>query len=561
MKKFFIITLCAILAVFAIAGAAFGIHKYNAANTAAADTTEYEEVEEPVENTITPDAVDADYGISDSDPLKNLKLSLRVDVDYHMLQTVFTGYIAEMLDNSMPNRNEERCSAASKVGWGKSGYKMYDAFNFPYSTVEKGKTKYSEEDIQQMIEETREEIMRNPVMLDMLLQGMKEMKLTDGTSVYDLNADWVGDYLAMYDEYGVGAFVTYHTRYWERYGFELPHDGEDVDQWRALHPNAPDPTDDDLELIPLDESSTVVTSSTSAYGRQGRVTEKPVGAYKLYVTDYHILTAKRALTWLDRCAVIGVETYSTTKHYPLNSTQNANDVRTYLNTDKDYVDKQPALVFSVMTKDEKKQLLFGFNVYDMRLEIFERTAKPVQPEKNPTPKPQPTPVPGPTPTPTPTPTPVPVPTPTPTPDPTPTPTPTPDPTPDPTPQKDPKDDPVHNGNADKGGGEGQGETPKDPTPDPSKRDMEDAKGGEDHNQGHSDPGTVQPSTPDPGPGHSDNEGKEDDNDPSTVEHTDEKKQDYGEEDHNQRDAVTDDSGNTSNPDEQESGGEFEMPGI
>ena len=542
MTKTFKIVLIAIVAVFAIAGAAFGIHKWNqskAADSANEEVTTAEEVPTP----------EKDYGIDANDPLKDLKLSLIVDLDRQTLEQMYTEFLRDFLDSSMPNRNDERTSAASKVGWGKTeGAKMYDAVSFPFSVVQKDKTEYTQEDIDKMYEELQEEIMRNPVVGDMLIQGMQYMALTDGSTVADLNEEWVTDFLAMYDEYGCGAFVTYHTRYWEKYGFELPHDGEDVDAWRAEHPNAPEPTEADLELIPLDdeETPTPTTSIAGAYGRAGKVA-KPTGVYKLYVTEYYARSAKRALAWLDRCNCEGVETYATSIHWPLNSTSNANKVRTYRNENTKYVDKLPALIFSVLQKDSNKQILFGFNVYDMRLEIFERTSKPVtpdpEPEKQPRPKPQPDPNPKPNPDPTPTPVPDPD------PDPTPDPTPNPDPTPDPNPQKDPTQDPVHNGNGDKGGGEGQGETPKDPVPDPSQNDMQDAHGGEDQNQGHSDPGTVQPNTPDPSPGHED------------VTNTDENKDDYGEENHDQHDSVTDDSGNTSNPDDQPAGEEFDEPPI
>ena len=553
MKKIFTIALVAIVAVFAIAGIAFGVHKSN--QSKATDNIALEETAAEGEEIPTPEK---DYGISDNDPLKDLKLSLIVDLDRQTLEQMYTEYLRDFLDSSMPNRNDERTKAASLVGWGKTeGAKMYDAVSFPFSTVQKGKKEYTQEDIDKMYEELQEEIMRNPVVGDMLIQGMAYMSLTDKTTVKDLNEDWVNDFLAMYDEYGCGYFITYHTRYWEKYGFELPHDGEDVAAWRAEHPNAPDPTEADLELIPLDDEEipTPTTTIAGAYGREGKVA-KPAGIYKLYVTEYYARSAKRALAWLDRCSCEGVETYSTSIHWPLNSTSNANKVRTYRNENKEYVEKLPALCFSVLTKDSKKQLLFGFNIYDMRLEIFERTSKPVSPDPEPEKK-QPTPTPDPTPNPKPTPTPVPVPVPdpdpdpdpTPTPTPDPTPTPTPDPTPDPKPEKDPTQDPVHNDNADKGGGEGQGETPKDPTPDPSQNDMQDAHGGEDQNQGHSDPETVQPSTPDPSPGNED------------TSNTDENKQDYGEENHDQHDSVTDDNGNTSNPDEQPAGDEFGEPDI
>lgn len=554
MKRALIITLAVVLAVFAIAGTCFGIHKWNQSKAADKDTAK-----EAVTTAEAEPEPEKDYGIDANDPLRDLKLSLIVDLDRQTLEQMYAEYVRDFLDNSMPNRNNERTSAASKVGWGKTeGAKMYDAVTFPFSTVAKDKKTYTDEEIQKMYEELQEEIMRNPVMGDMVIQGMQYLALTDGTTMADLNSDWVQDFLKIYDENGCGAFVTYHTRYWEKYGFELPHDGEDVDAWRIEHPNAPTPTTEDLELIPVDSETLEPTATTAGVdGRVGKVAT-PTQRYKLYVTEYYARSAKRVLAWLDRCNIEGVETYATSVHWPLNSTSNANQVRTYRNENKDYVDKLPALIFSAMQKDSNKQLLFGFNIYDMRFEVFERTAKPVTPDPTPE-KTQPDPDPTPTPKPDPTPTPVPVPDPDPTPDPDPDPTP--DPTPNPDPEKDPKDDPVHNGNGDKGGGEGQGETPKDPVPDPSKSDMQDAGGGEDHNQGHSNPDTVQPSTPDPGPGHSNNEGGKDDGNSSTVEHTDEQKQDYGEEDHGQHDSVTDGGGNTSNPDDKPSGGEFSEPGL
>ena len=542
-KRIFTILLSVIVAIFAISGIAYGIHKYNQTHPKdkSTDTVAADETPTP-----TPEK---DYGIDANDPLKDLKLSLIVDLDRQTLEEMYSGYSQEFLDSSMPNRSGERTLAASTVGWGKEGYHMYDAVSFPFSTVQKGKTEYTEADIDTMLDELREEIMRNPVVLDMFLQGMKEMSLTDNTTVAELNEDWVEDFLTIYDEHGCGAYVTYHTMYWSKYGYELPHDGEDVDAWRAEHPNAPEPTTEDLELIPLDddEELTPATTITGAYGRYGQV-EKPRGVYKLFVTDYYVRTAKRALAWLDRCTVVGVDTYATTKHWVLNSTQNANKVRTHMNEDKTYVDKQPALVFAVITKNEQKQVLFGFNIYDMRFELFERTSQPVKPDPDPQPRPKPDPDPDPRPDPDPDPDPVPDPDPDPNPDPDPDPNPDPDPTPDPDPQKDPSQDPVHDDNADKGGGEGQGET-GDPTPDPSLRDMEDAHGGEDNNQGHSDPDTVKPVDPDPGPGHSD------------IDNTDSNPDDYGEENHDQHDSVTDDNGNESIPDNQPSGGEFEEPDI
>ena len=532
VRNIIIGVLCLIL-VIVIVAFAIAKHLHNQKVAAATSNNEAATEQMPVPTADTQET-------TEYDPLADLKLSLTVDIDRQTLETMYNWYSREFLDSSMPNQNNDRTLAASYVGWSKPGTKMYDAVSFPFTTVEKGKKEYTDEDIEKMLDELREEIIRNPVVGDMLLQGMQYMALTDGTTMAELNEDWVQEFLDKYDEYGCGVFVTYHTRYWEKYGFELPHDGEDVEAWREEHPNAPMPTDEELELIPLDDDDTLTPATTIAgtYGRQGRV-EKPAGVYKLYVTDYYVNTMKRALAWLDRCNCEGVETYSTSTFWYLNSTQNANKVRTLLNEDKTYVDRQPALVFSVLTKDEKRQLLFGFNIYDMRLEIFNRTSTPVQPDPDPTPRPDPKPDPDPTP------------------DPTPTPVPDPDPNPDPV--KDPTKDPVHNGNADTGGGEGQGET-GDPTPDPSLNDMQDAHGGPDTNQGHSDPSTVKPG-PNPSDTHQDNIGNEDDGNPNTVEQHDENQMDYGEENHDQHDSVTDDSGNTSNPDDQPAGGEFDEPPV
>ncbi len=488
------------------------------------------------------------------DILEDLKLSLSVDLDADTLEKMYANFVRDFLDNSMPNKSAERTLAASKVGWGDEGQKMYDAVSFPFSAVQKGKAEYSQDDIDQMYLELQEEIMRNPVMGDMVVQGMQYLALTDGTTMADLNDGWTQDFLAIYDENGVSAFVTYHTRYWEKYGFELPHDGEDVNEWKEAHPNAPTPEKTDLELITL-ESETI----EPAAGSNGRIGTVSTPEYKLFVTEYYARTAKRILAWLDRCNIDGVKTHKTITHWPLNSTTNANDVRTYRNTDKDYIDAQPALVFNIQRKDGTKEVLFGFNIYDLRFEVFERTSTPVEPGK-PAKQPDPTPTSKKTPDPKPTPKPIPDPDPTPNPDPDPNPDPTPNPDPDPNPTKDPTKDPVHNNNANTGGGEGQGETPKDPVPDPSKNDMQNAGGGEDKNQGHSDPSTVTPGS-NPSSTHKDNVGGKDDNDPTTVENHDQNQMNYGEENHNQSDSVTDPNGNVSNPSQQPAGGEFSEPPI
>ena len=461
------------------------------------------------------------FTIDPNDPLYDLKLSLRVDVSKEDLSKYEEELTKLFNDISMPSRNEERTTAASKVGWGKEGYHMYDAISDPFSTVEAGKTKYTEEETEKMYQELRQEIADNPIVGMMILEGWEYMELTDGTTVLDLNGDWVKEKLDLYDQYGVGVWLTYHTKYWEIYGFELPHDGQDVDEWKAAHPNAPQATEELMAFVTDDE-----------------------GSYQLFITDEETAVPgvgnnydevrKKILMWFDRVTCEGVETYKTNVFWYLNSTTTANDVKAVRNEDKNRYDALPALIFSVIVKDDNgtRQILFGFNIYDKRLEIFERTAKPVSAEK---PSPQgkdDTNPPGPTGK-------------TDTNPPSPSggsdgsnpPGPgghdNPDPV-NPDPQKDSHDSSAQQGNAQTGGGNGQGGTGA-PVEDPSKNDMQDAQGGSDQNQGHSNPETVTSETPTSETHDTSDSGingqnvSEDDHNESTVENTNETKQDYGEE--------------------------------
>ena len=226
------------------------------------------------------------------DGLNELKLKLTVNLDQETLDKMFLNFSKVFLDSSMPNKNGKRTVAASKVGWGRKGDRLYDAVSSPFASVKANQKAYNKADLEAMYVELQEEIMRNPVMGDMILQGMKELSLSDGTKVYDLNATWVKDFLKLYSQYGCGAFLTYHTKYWEKNGFELPHDGEDVEAWKQAHPNAPAYGPEDLNLV---------GGSTP----------------KLFVTEYYSNTAKRILAWLERCNLEGVRTYATTKHFPL----------------------------------------------------------------------------------------------------------------------------------------------------------------------------------------------------------------------------------------------------
>ena len=155
MKKLYIAIIIIIVGVFAVAGIAFGVHKYsqNKANAASEESPIVTNEEAASATEVVPEK---DYGIADSDPLKDIKLSLIVDLDRQTLEGMYADFIRDFLDSSMPNRNDERTSAASKVGWGKEGNKMYDAVSFPFSEVQKDKKEYSDSDIDAMYLELQE---------------------------------------------------------------------------------------------------------------------------------------------------------------------------------------------------------------------------------------------------------------------------------------------------------------------------------------------------------------------------------------------------------------------
>ena len=120
----------------------------------------------------------------EEDPFKEIKLSLRVDLDTETLDKMYTEFIRDFLNYSTLDQSDARTSAASLVGWSsKEGTKMFDAVSFPFEVVEAKKTEYIDDDIEAIYKELQDETMRNPVLGDMIIQGMKEMALQDKTTV------------------------------------------------------------------------------------------------------------------------------------------------------------------------------------------------------------------------------------------------------------------------------------------------------------------------------------------------------------------------------------------
>lgn len=180
----------------------------------------------------------------------------------------------------------------------------------------------------------------------------------------------------------------------------------------------------------------------------------PDSELNLYVNEAYKETATSLIALLNKFKRVGVEKIDTFWHYPLKGS--GWGAKAYRNTDENYVDKEESLNFVYKDKSGRLLVKFGFNLKDKRPEVFVNSGKPVEPTK-PTKPTKPT-----------------------------------IPTNPPTLKKNPYADPVHQGNANKGGGEGNGETKATPDADYTKAYSNDAKGGPDNSQGYSRPETVAP---------------------------------------------------------------------
>ena len=189
----------------------------------------------------------------------------------------------------------------------------------------------------------------------------------------------------------------------------------------------------------------------------------------LFVTPEYQEIAAKLIVLLQKFKGVGVKKIGTSWHYPLMGS--AWEVKSYRNTDPGYVDKEQSLNFVYVDKSGRTLVEFGFNLKDKRAEVFTDSGKPVQPKTPTSPPNQPT-----------------------TPPAEPTQPPAEPTTPPEVLKKDPYADPVHHENAEKGGGEGTGETKSTPDEDYTKAYSNDAKGGPDNNQGYSRPDTVAPAT-------------------------------------------------------------------
>ena len=204
----------------------------------------------------------------------------------------------------------------------------------------------------------------------------------------------------------------------------------------------------------------------------------------LFVTPEYQEIAAKLIVLQQKFKGVGVKKIETTWHYPLKGSEFS--VKSYRNTDPGYVDKEQSLNFVYVDKSGRTLVEYGYNLNDKRSEVFTDSGKPVQPKTPTSPPNQPT-----TPPAQPT-------------QPPAQPTPT---TPPEVLKKNPYADPVHHENAEKGGGEGTGETKSTP-----ENDYTELYNGNSDNKGYAQPDEVKPDTP------SANE---------TAVNTDQNKEDYG----------------------------------
>lgn len=205
------------------------------------------------------------------------------------------------LDSSMPSQAKARTK--------KSGFS--DAVSFPFKDYKKSKKGYSKEELESMFTELEEEIFRNPVVGDMIIQGLIDRKIAKDKTVGDDNP-WMAEFLAKLNEARKKASGE-HPR-----GLEI---------W----------------LETRDASGTI------------------------YVTKEYRRYAAGVCTLLERMIPDGVKTKKSSENYRLNSSSEGSLVRA---EKADYEEKEPSLILLYRDKNGKVRLRIGFNLLDKRLELF-----------------------------------------------------------------------------------------------------------------------------------------------------------------------------------------------
>jgi len=120
------------------------------------------------------------------------KADLTVNLDEEIIGKAFPEVSREFLDNSMPNRNRERGSAAG----------FSTALTFPFTGAsQKDDQVYSDEVVQSWWNtELTEELLRNPVYGIAVARALAESKFSDGSTLADINP-WLKEFIDKYDSF------------------------------------------------------------------------------------------------------------------------------------------------------------------------------------------------------------------------------------------------------------------------------------------------------------------------------------------------------------------------
>lgn len=138
---------------------------------------------------------DTDFGVASAadvtaEELNQSKADLTVNLDEEIIGKAFPEVSREFLDNSMPNRNRERVSAAG----------FSTALTFPFTGAsQKDDQVYSDEVVQSWWNtELTEELLRNPVYGVAVARALAESKFSDGSTLADINP-WLKEFIDKYD--------------------------------------------------------------------------------------------------------------------------------------------------------------------------------------------------------------------------------------------------------------------------------------------------------------------------------------------------------------------------
>ena len=216
-----------------------------------------------------------------------------------------SGYYPDISWEFMPTQMSKNDKARTKA----AGFT--DAVSFPFKSEDKdGK-----------LMEVEEEILRSPIYADMVMRGLKDIKLSSGKTIGELNP-WIGEFIKETDEaYALGTYV--HPR-----GLEV---------W---------------------------------------LTQDKDG--KLYVTKEFRTYAVYTCVLLERLDNLGVKAWESEKNYMLPFVALNSSRRTEL---ADYQEDKDALVLRYINKKGDVVFNIGFNVLDKRFEIVKPKAEETTTEK------------------------------------------------------------------------------------------------------------------------------------------------------------------------------------